>query len=132
MTTILVENHRTTAAQVSRYLPSNYHMTDRVTDQGQFIVEGEDRLGWTAEGYVIPRLQSGWISACIPEFNPTVNLTSKGEHQDVAAYYYNPVQDFFGNKDDWVCKDNFERVLVDKQLTAQQIDELFQQYYPSH
>ena len=42
---------------IAAYLPSNYRVT-RVED-GVTHIEGEDRLGWTLDGYVIPRLGSG-------------------------------------------------------------------------
>jgi len=32
---------------------------------GAVIVEGKDHAGWTAEGYVIPRLASGGMFATI-------------------------------------------------------------------
>lgn len=47
--------------RVQRYLPSNYAVTD-VTVEG-IVIEGEDRAGWTLDGYVIPRLASGLIRA---------------------------------------------------------------------
>lgn len=51
-------------SQLVRYLPSNYTIT--AVDNGSepyAIVEGEDVAGWTAQGYVIPRLASGNIIA---------------------------------------------------------------------
>lgn len=65
MKTILVSKERTTESEVAAYLPANYKIADRTADH--FIVTGEDRLGWTAEGYVIPRLQSGWLTAVLSE-----------------------------------------------------------------
>jgi hypothetical protein len=46
---------------VSRYLPDNYEVVGE--DRKYLYVEGEDYAGWTADGYVIPRLHSGLISA---------------------------------------------------------------------
>jgi len=60
-----VSKHRTTEREVAAYLPSNYKIADRTADH--YIVTGEDHLGWTAEGYVIPRLQSGWLTAVLSE-----------------------------------------------------------------
>jgi len=53
---------------VERYLPENYRV---MADQGEhLVVEGHDSHGWTAEGYVLPRLASGLIAAkivaCVP------------------------------------------------------------------
>jgi len=61
MKTIYVSKERTTEREVAAYLPSNYQITDQCDDY--YIVTGEDHLGWTAAGYVIPRLQSGMIQA---------------------------------------------------------------------
>jgi hypothetical protein len=46
---------------VQRYLPSNYQVTAFGVDY--IIVAGEDKAGWTMDGYVIPRLGSGLIYA---------------------------------------------------------------------
>lgn len=43
---------------IAAYLPSRYKVVE-VTDE-YTIIEGEDFLGWTLDGYVIPRLGSGW------------------------------------------------------------------------
>ncbi len=50
---------------LERYLPSNYRVMAERTDH--FLVEGWDDHGWTAEGYVIPRLRSGLIACKITE-----------------------------------------------------------------
>lgn len=42
---------------VARYLPSNYRVVS--TTDTTVTIEGEDRAGWTLDGYVIPRLASG-------------------------------------------------------------------------
>ena len=54
--------HSTDADVVERYLPANYKIMGG-TPQGRIIVEGTDDHGWTAEGYVIPRLASAMILA---------------------------------------------------------------------
>jgi hypothetical protein len=46
--------------EVLAYMPSNY--TARI-DGSQIIIEGVDMAGWTLDGYVIPRLASGLITA---------------------------------------------------------------------
>lgn len=43
---------------VKRYLPSNYSLLPTETEF-DFIIEGTDVAGWTLDGYVIPRLESG-------------------------------------------------------------------------
>lgn len=48
-------------AVIERYLPSNYYVID-ILESG-VLIEGEDVLGWTLDGYVIPRLASGWFRA---------------------------------------------------------------------
>jgi len=52
-----------TASTVAAYLPGNYRVTGG--QDGAVIVEGEDHAGWTAEGYVIPRLASGMMFATV-------------------------------------------------------------------
>jgi hypothetical protein len=52
---------------VSRYLPSNYEA--RRDEDGVITIFGHDHAGWTLDGYVIPRLASGLISA--EEMEPT-------------------------------------------------------------
>ena len=44
---------------------------------------------------------------------------------DVNEYFYNPELDKFGIKDDWVCKDGWERIVVDASLPAQEVDKIF-------
>ena len=54
------------ADQVTAYLPGNYQVTGtRTDDRGRLVVqvEGQDRAGWTAADYVIPRLASGLLWA---------------------------------------------------------------------
>jgi hypothetical protein len=41
---------------VQRYLPANY---DARSLSGTVYIFGHDNAGWTLDGYVIPRLQSG-------------------------------------------------------------------------
>ena len=52
--------------QLQDYLPSNYWI-DYARDDGTAVVRGFDRAGWTAAGYVVPRLQSGLIVATLRE-----------------------------------------------------------------
>jgi len=42
---------------VKAYLPANFRVLGLMDDE--VVVIGHDHLGWTAEQYVIPRLQSG-------------------------------------------------------------------------
>ena len=49
---------------------------------------------------------------------------------DVSEYYYNPELDVFGNKDDWVCKDGWERIVVNASLPAQEVDKIFFKLFP--
>jgi len=49
------------ADQIASYLPSNYRIV--ATCETAVLVAGKDDHGWTAEGYVIPRLASGLIRA---------------------------------------------------------------------
>jgi len=60
---LLVKGKNATVSTVGAYLPENYSVTGG-TD-GAVIVEGEDNAGWTAEGYVIPRLESGMMFTTI-------------------------------------------------------------------
>lgn len=48
------------ARVVARYLPSNYTVVGTDSD-GCVVIAGEDSAGWTLDGYVLPRLASGWI-----------------------------------------------------------------------
>ena len=57
--------------------------------------------------------------------NPTVSLNLT---QDTFIYYYNPVLDRFGTKEDFMRKDNWERVVLDKK-SAQEIDIDFNNHY---
>ena len=57
--------------------------------------------------------------------NPTVSLNLT---QDTFIYYYNPVLDCFGNKENFMCDDNWERVVLDKK-SAQEIDIDFNNHY---
>jgi hypothetical protein len=56
---LIVTGKYATAGTVAAYLPGNYSVTGG--RDGAVIVEGEDHAGWTAEGYVIPRLASGMM-----------------------------------------------------------------------
>jgi hypothetical protein len=60
---LVVNGKYATASTVAAYLPGNFRVVGG-TD-GAVIVEGTDHAGWTAEGYVIPRLASGMMFATI-------------------------------------------------------------------
>lgn len=45
------------ASEIASYLPSRFKVVE--VKDGKTYIEGEDFLGWTLEGYVIPRLGSG-------------------------------------------------------------------------
>lgn len=56
---------------VARYLPDNYKVVATVGPEHlrypgnatqAFVIAGEDRFGWTLDGYVLPRLGSGVIT----------------------------------------------------------------------
>ena len=42
---------------IAAYLPARYRVVSVIN--GRTYIEGEDFLGWTLDGYVIPRLGSG-------------------------------------------------------------------------
>ena len=46
---------------IAAYLPAGYKVVEVTEDST--IIEGEDVCGWTLDGYVIPRLASGWYFA---------------------------------------------------------------------
>jgi hypothetical protein len=50
------------AHRIRAYLPRNYRLEHRLTDD-EMIIVGTDSAGWTLDGYVIPRLASGLIFA---------------------------------------------------------------------
>ena len=60
---LIITGQYATAGTVAAYLPGNYRVTGG--SDGAVIVEGEDHAGWTATGYVIPRLASGMMVATI-------------------------------------------------------------------
>ena len=43
---------------IAAYLPHYYKVVE--VTESETIIEGEDFHGWTLDGYVIPRLASGW------------------------------------------------------------------------
>lgn len=55
----------TAFGNVAAYLPSNYWIMAEQDGDGQrtVYIQGIDRLGWTLDDYVIPRLASGLIYA---------------------------------------------------------------------
>ena len=59
------EDVEVTAERVARYLPANYTVTgtEEYRESSVVYVKGSDVAGWTAEGYVIPRLASGLLTA---------------------------------------------------------------------
>jgi len=65
---LIVKGKYAKVSTVGAYLPENYSVTGG-TD-GEVIVEGKDDAGWTAEGYVIPRLASGMMYASIVDHHP--------------------------------------------------------------
>jgi hypothetical protein len=46
---------------LSAYLPANYSLVRFAVDDGREValISGQDRAGWTLDGYVLPRLASG-------------------------------------------------------------------------
>jgi hypothetical protein len=44
---------------IAHYLPSNYRVIEFL-EHDKVLIEGTDRMGWTLEDYIIPRLASGW------------------------------------------------------------------------
>ena len=74
----IVKNARS-KEEVAAYLPDNYRVVGEVIEQQRefscvapggtrvtkeallFVIEGEDKAGWTLDGYVSPRLASGLI-----------------------------------------------------------------------
>ena len=59
------EDVEVTAERVAQYLPANYEVvtTETHKSDSQVLVKGTDVAGWTADGYVIPRLASGLLTA---------------------------------------------------------------------
>jgi hypothetical protein len=54
----------TNIREVSAYMPSNYKVAGIVKVGGskpRILIYGTDNAGWTMDGYVLPRLGSGWI-----------------------------------------------------------------------
>ena len=56
-----------TAERVAQYLPSNYEVVgwEAYRTRSVVFVKGTDVAGWTADGYVIPRLASGLLTATV-------------------------------------------------------------------
>jgi len=52
----------TNRLEVENYLPGNYRVLCEANDESIYVM-GQDNAGWTAHGYVIPRLGSGLIYA---------------------------------------------------------------------
>jgi len=62
----VVDGLKYSRSQVAAYLPDNYKigyvMREGYLNQ-RILIVGEDKAGWTLDGYVIPRLASGLIFA---------------------------------------------------------------------
>jgi hypothetical protein len=58
---VIQSNGKPTLDEVMAYLPSNYTATEDAYEG--LIISGEDVAGWTMDGYIIPRLGSGLITA---------------------------------------------------------------------
>lgn len=59
----LVKNAESTE-RLARFLPDNYKVLDEVEGADgrmSWLIGGSDKLGWTLDDYVIPRLASGLI-----------------------------------------------------------------------
>ena len=56
------ESPEAVCEQVADYLPSNYSVMVLRPDD-EVIISGYDEAGWTLDGYVVPRLASGLLSA---------------------------------------------------------------------
>lgn len=57
-----------TENQIAAYLPKEYHVSHTLSNVNDFgdvevVIHGHDFAGWTAEDYVVPRLQSGLWAA---------------------------------------------------------------------
>ena len=59
-----LDTYKEHAYRVEAYLPANYEVVASNSLDTVRIV-GMDRMGWTAEDYVIPRLSSGLIPASL-------------------------------------------------------------------
>ena len=59
------EDVEVTAERVARFLPANYEVvgTEVYRNSSEVFVKGTDVAGWTADGYVIPRLATGLLVA---------------------------------------------------------------------
>jgi hypothetical protein len=59
------EDVEVTAERVARFLPANYKVvgTETYRNSSEVFVKGTDVAGWTADGYVIPRLATGLLVA---------------------------------------------------------------------
>jgi hypothetical protein len=61
------EDVEAVAVRVAQYLPANYEVvgTETYRTSSEVLVKGTDVAGWTAEGYVIPRLATGLLVAVV-------------------------------------------------------------------
>jgi hypothetical protein len=65
MKTIKITNYRS-LEEVQRYLPEGWNAViaaSTANDEDVIVAWGEERAGWTVDGYIIPRLASGLIVA---------------------------------------------------------------------
>jgi hypothetical protein len=86
-----VRGGATSVEQVQNYLPSNYTATQ--DPDGTIWISGHDSAGWTLDGYVIPRLQSGMISAVEIEGsgpNDPANANASFASKTSRGWYGNP------------------------------------------
>jgi len=63
---------------VQNYLPGNY--TAAQADGGPVIITGIDNAGWTLDGYVLPRLRSGLITAKEVPYQYNITCCECGHH----------------------------------------------------
>lgn len=67
---------------IRAYLPANYSAT--ATDSGDALISGEDRAGWTLDGYVIPRLASGlYFAREIDSNDPAVTAARRAMFKEL-------------------------------------------------
>jgi hypothetical protein len=61
------EDVEAVAVRVAQYLPANYEVvgTETYRNSSEVLVKGTDVAGWTADGYVIPRLATGLLVAVV-------------------------------------------------------------------
>lgn len=87
-----------TADAVSKYLPEAYKVVSAAEANGRVLclIEGEDKAGWTLDGYVAPRLQSGLYS-CIEADSLAAHLAILGAKALVKRDYERELQAHHAN-----------------------------------